>query len=794
MSIQPHKLSISRYGAALLSVAVATGLKLLIGTVTDIQGPYLIYFATVLFSAWYGGKGPGLLAVGLSALCSDYFFLDPVYTLFRHSAGEALRLGLFIVEGGLMTWIIAALHTAKHQSDSRLRSLQESERRCRKLVDSNIFGIAVGDFGGNLHDANDYFLDLIGHNRQELQAGQIRWEQLIPDEFLQPDHPVAQELKSKGICTPFEKEYICSDGSSVPVLIGGALLENDAPQQAEFVVFVLNIRQRKQVEEERNQLLLREQQARREVELQRGYLYGLLMQAPAHICFTQGSEHVFEFANIQYRQLVGDRELIGSPIRQVFPELAEQNIFELMDHVLATGEGYIGREVGVQLHSQTNAEAETRFFNFVYQPMYDLGGAVSGVMTFAFEVTDHMLSRQQTEVLAKYSRSQQKALKASEARYRSLIEATAQIIWSTAPDGEITSEQPGWQAFTGQSCEEMRGLGWLNAVHPDDRGRTAENWAIAIANQTPYEIEHRLRRHDGTYRYMSARAVPVLESDETVREWIGAHSDITDRKQVEAEREQLLVREQAAREEAEVANRVKDEFLATLSHELRTPLNAILGWVQLLQTRRFDSATSSRALETIDRNARSLAQLIDDVLDVSRIVTGKLHLRVEPVDLQAVIEAAIETVRPAIAAKEIQLIFDPQQPVGCVSGDSDRLRQVVWNLLSNAIKFTDERGRVKVKLLSNKGQVQICICDTGQGISPEFLPYVFDRFRQADGSITRVHGGLGLGLSIVRHLVELHGGTVEADSQGLGRGATFTVSLPLLTEGVVSAAKEAKEA
>lgn len=235
-----------------------------------------------------------------------------------------------------------------------------------------------------------------------------------------------------------------------------------------------------------------------------------------------------------------------------------------------------------------------------------------------------------------------------------------------------------------------------------------------------------------------------------------------------------------ARHEAENANRMKDEFLATLSHELRTPLNAILGWSNMLQTRTFSQEEAKKALATIERNARSQNQLIDDILDVSRIITGKLRLDVRAVDLSSVIAAAIDAARPAAEAKNIrlQVLLDPQ--AGLISGDPDRLQQVIWNLLSNAVKFTPKGGRVQVRLERVNSHVEIVVSDTGTGIEAEFLPFVFDRFRQSDGSMTRRHGGLGLGLAIVRQIIELHGGTVAVESDGAQQGATFTVNLPLL--------------
>ncbi len=236
--------------------------------------------------------------------------------------------------------------------------------------------------------------------------------------------------------------------------------------------------------------------------------------------------------------------------------------------------------------------------------------------------------------------------------------------------------------------------------------------------------------------------------------------------------------ERRAREEAEQAARSRDEFVATVSHELRTPLNAVMGWARLLRLGKLDAAGVTRAIETIERSAATQAQIVDDVLDVSRIMRGELRLDVHPLDLLPVIEAAVDAVRPAAAARQIQVALALSPQAGQVSGDLARLRQVIWNLISNAVKFTPAGGRVEVRLDRDGGEVVIAVKDTGIGIDPAFLPHLFERFRQADSSTTRAHGGLGLGLAIVRHLVEAHGGTVRAESAGRGRGSTFTVRLP----------------
>jgi len=257
---------------------------------------------------------------------------------------------------------------------------------------------------------------------------------------------------------------------------------------------------------------------------------------------------------------------------------------------------------------------------------------------------------------------------------------------------------------------------------------------------------------------------------------------ITELQRSEEAREQLLLRAERARSEAEAANRIKDEFLATLSHELRTPLTSLLGWSSVLREARRDEKVLNQGLEAIDRNARVQAQLIDDLLDVSRIVSGKLNLDVRPLDITSVARAAINVVRPAADAKGILLEYWAEPGLGAICADSARLHQIIWNLLSNAVKFTPSGGRIHVRVERDGTDARVTVKDTGQGIDSEFLPRVFDRFRQADSSTTRSFGGLGLGLAIVRHLVELHGGTVSAQSDGVNKGATFSTTFPLLAD------------
>jgi PAS domain S-box-containing protein len=371
------------------------------------------------------------------------------------------------------------------------------------------------------------------------------------------------------------------------------------------------------------------------------------------------------------------------------------------------------------------------------------------------------------------------AVKASELSFQTLADTMPQIVWTAQPDGWLDYYNQRWFEYTGMTAEETQAWGWKPVLHPEDVQPTLDTWNESIRTGKKYEMEFRFRHaSDGKYRWHLGRAFPLRNHKEEIIKWFGSSTDIDDQKRVEAELWKVLEQQQVARAEAEKANRIKDEFLAVLSHELRTPLNPILGWVQLLKTGKLNPAKTVQAIETIERNAKLQVELIEDLLDVSRILQGKLTLNVSSVNLVDIISAALDTVSLAAAAKEIT-IETILADVDEITSDSARLQQIVWNLLSNAIKFTSAGGKVEVRLEQCGSMAQIQVKDTGKGISAEFLPHIFNYFYQEDGSITRKFGGLGLGLAIVRQLVELHGGTVNAESLGQGQGATFTVQLPL---------------
>jgi PAS domain S-box-containing protein len=373
-------------------------------------------------------------------------------------------------------------------------------------------------------------------------------------------------------------------------------------------------------------------------------------------------------------------------------------------------------------------------------------------------------------------------LRTSEIRYRRLFESARDgILILDADSRKITDVNPFMVELLGYQPDEFldKELWEIGLFKDKDESQTAFR-----------ELQEKgyIRYEDMPLQTKTGKQWNVEFVSNVYRE-DGRHviqcniRDITERKRLEEERERLLARTQAAQAEAERANRLKDEFLATLSHELRSPLTMIIGWADMLGNSRLDPAASSKAVEVIRRSGRTQLRIVDDLLDVSRIITGKLRLKAQPVDLGTVIIAVVDGLRPAAEAKGIRFQLQLDSPAGQVSGDPDRLQQVAWNLVSNAIKFTPTGGLVTVSLRRVESHVELTVSDTGQGIAPEFLPHVFDRFRQADQTATRVHSGLGLGLAIVRQLAELHGGTVRAESAGEGRGSTFTVSLPLAAAG-----------
>ena len=361
--------------------------------------------------------------------------------------------------------------------------------------------------------------------------------------------------------------------------------------------------------------------------------------------------------------------------------------------------------------------------------------------------------------------------------YREIFTISSEAIAIISPAGLYIEQNAAHAELLGYSDAEL--YGQTPAIHMGEE--RYQRIANILAEAGEFRGEFESRRKNGDVLNIELTAFAMKDSKGLPLCYVGVKRDVTGRRLAEKEKAELLARERGARADAEQANRLKDEFLATLSHELRTPLNAVIGWSRMLKSGRLDQESATHALQVIERNAWAQKQIIEDILDVSRVITGKLQLKLAPVDLVTVVYGALDAVRPAMEAKDIRIETIIDAGLRMVSGDADRLQQVIWNLLSNAAKFTPPGGKVEIRVSQSETHVHIQVTDSGPGIKKGFLPHVFERFRQGDGSTTRTHGGLGLGLAIVRHLVELHGGVISAENRENVSGASFTLRLPLPT-------------
>jgi len=450
-------------------------------------------------------------------------------------------------------------------------------------------------------------------------------------------------------------------------------------------------------------------------------------------------------------------EVLGKCVVDVFPFLRDGEKDDYFSAALA----------GQELITESHPYAETGVFESRYTPLLDEQNNVTGVIAVIGDISVRKQAEEATRRLEFHVESSPLAVVEWDTDFRvSRWSASAERLF-------------GWKAedVLGKHVNEWR------FVFTDDVDAVA---LVTNRQREGVEVQgitrNRNYTREGSILYCEWYNSVLRDERGKLVSVLSLVLDVTARQSAEEERAASLVRERDARQHAEEADRLKDEFLATLSHELRTPLTSILGWASMIRNGEVEGSNAARAIETIERNARSQARLIDDLLDVSRIITGNLRLDLHPLNLAPIVDTALDALRPTADAKgmKLQTRFVPGQCL--VKGDPNRLRQVIWNLLSNAIKFTPRHGSVSIDLTCVESTARLTVSDTGDGISPEFLPYVFDRFRQAEGSISRKQGGLGLGLAVARHLVELHGGTIRAESDGIGKGAVFTVDLPLAQE------------
>jgi PAS domain S-box-containing protein len=478
--------------------------------------------------------------------------------------------------------------------------------------------------------------------------------------------------------------------------------------------------------------------------------------------------------------------LRGLPVPALVLDESASVVFENPAYRARFGEGRAAEELGVALLGGRDSAMRAALrgisrlvplgtigrtpLDAHYFPLGDASGKPTHVGILLVEVRERAVSVPPQDAAS--GAGARTASDEVEQTLRFILDRLPQLVWSTRPDGYADFYNRRWYEYTGATPDVTRGGGWNDKLHPDDQQRAWERWKRSLESGEDYEIEYRFRRADGEYRWFLGRALPMRDETGRIVRWFGTCTDIDDQKRLEQQRAEVLA-------QAESTSRMKDEFLAIVSHELRTPLTAILGWARLQRGR---PELLPKAMTVIERNAEAQAKLIEEILETSRIVTGKVRLSRQLADLNDVVQVAVDTIRPAAEAKTLHLdvaLGSSPVPIDC---DPDRLQQVVLNLLVNAVKFTPGGGLIQVRIERAGSRARVVVADTGRGISPTFLGHVFEPFRQAESSTTRQHGGLGLGLAIARHLVQLHGGTVTAASKGLGEGATFVVTLPLAPE------------
>lgn len=633
------------------------------------------------------------------------------------------------------------------QDVSELKQADAKMRFQAHLLDVVEQAMMATDLDGRITYWNQFAEKLYGWKAEEVLGRNI--VDVIPTNASreQAAEIIAQLQKGESWSGDFQVQH--RDGRTFPARVTDSPVYDESGKQIGIIGSSEDISERHRAE-----AALRESEER----------YRVVAETASDAIITIDEESVVRFVNNAAERI------FGYPVEEILDQSLTMLMPDYLRHVHRAGFGrYL--ETGHKHISWNGVELPG---------LHKLGHEIPLELSFSEFTKDGQrfftgIARDITE-----RKQAEEALRESESRFRMMADNAPVLIWISGTDKHRNYFNKTWLDFTGRTMEQEMGNGWAEGVHPEDLETCLDIYTTSFDARQEFVMDYRLRLFDGEYRWVLDTGIPRWMPDGSFVGYIGSCVDITERKEVEEQQGELLAREQGAREQAELANRTKDEFLATLSHELRTPLTAMLGWTWMLRSRELEKETYDRALETIERNVRAQAQLIDDLLDVSRIITGNLRLDVRPSELVPVIEAAMDIARPAAEAKGIKLEAELDRSASHALCDPARIQQVLWNLLANAVKFTPKNGRVSVRLDRVDSHLEISVTDTGAGISAEFLPYVFDRFRQADSSTTRMHGGLGLGLAIVRHLVELHGGMVRVASKGEGEGSVFTVSLPLM--------------
>lgn len=752
------------------SLALHTGITFIVLCLGILLTPPDQGLSKIMISKNLGGFVARRLLV---AAISIPFILGWLINFGQQAALYNPTFGLaLLVIANISIFVILIWQTAKilDRLDQRRQQveeeLQETVATLQALFQASPLAIIKLELDSNLKLWSPAAENIFGWKKQEVLGRPVPF---IPEHKLAEFQNLHQLKLAGSTLTGVEVQRQKKDGSIIDVAIWGAPLTDASGNINSTMEIIADITERKRIQEA---LKTSEERFRQ---------------------LAENIQDVFWMLDIKQQQLI----YVSPAYAQIWGRSCEsllENCSGWLDHIHPDDRQSLNDSFAAQINSPDFENLPWQEFDRTYRIVRP-DGNVRWIRDRGFPIKNELGEIHRiagiAEDITERKRTEEELRETSQT-LKALIQACPLgITVFSLDDGSVKLWNPAAATIFGWSEQEALGR-FLPTVPEDKQTEFLANLETVRQGQALTGIEVQRQKKGGLAIDLNVWAAPLIDARGNTS-CMSIIADISDRKRLEKERTRLLASEQAARSAAEAANRIKDEFLAVLSHELRTPMNAILGWTHLLRTRKFEAVTVERAIETIDRNSRALSQLIEDVLDVSKVVRGKLKLQIRPVELVSLIESSIETLESAARLKEIQINFCLDDSIGFVLGDGNRLQQVIWNLLSNAIKFTPKGGRVEVRLSSVEADllempakeaahyVKIQIKDTGKGIAPEFLPYVFERFRQENNSTTRTYGGLGLGLAIVRHLVELHGGTVWADSLGEGQGATFSVLLPLVS-------------
>ena len=625
------------------------------------------------------------------------------------------------------------------------RVAQRAQARLAAIVEFSGDAIITKNLGSIIQTWNVGAEQLFGYRAEEVIGKPITI--IFPDDRLNEEDAIIEKLRRGQAVERLETVRMAKDGRHIPVLVSiSPLKDSDG-----------NVTGASKIIHDVTDIV-----AAREALIREKELISTTLASIGDCVIVTDTQSRVTFLNPEAERLTGwtNSNAEGRPLSVVFRIVNERTRRVAEDPVEKVLR--LGTIVGLANHTMLLREDGAEFLiDDSAAPIRDKDGSLFGVVLVFRDVTEQRKLFEAREQLA------------------AIVEYSGEAIATKNLDGIIQTWNASAEKLFGYRADEIIGKP-VTILIPPERLSEEEEILSRLRRGLPAERLETIRlKKDGTSIPVSVTVSPIKDPDGDV---IGASKliqDITARNRLEKQRQQLLAREQSLRAQAEAAGRMKDEFLATVSHELRTPLSAILGWATMLNRGQLEPAMASRGIESIERNAKAQAQLVEDLLDVSRIISGKMRLDIKPVILTSIINEALDVVRPAAEAKSIRLKVNIDSDSDQLRADPARLQQIIWNLVSNSIKFTPARGEVTLNVGRSASMAEISVSDTGEGINPKFLPYVFDRFQQADSSVTRKHGGLGLGLAITRHLVEMHGGTIEAHSEGEGRGATFTVKLPV---------------